>query len=95
MTILLFTHILLAIMTLVIAALAAFNIKAKKPATGSMYGMWYSFAGIVLTGFGLFVANPNSLGHLCLLTAVYATLLSGIQLYSKKVVASTSDNSAL
>jgi hypothetical protein len=95
MTILLLTHIVLAVSTLVIAAIATVNVKAKKATSRTTKAMWYSFGGIVLTGFGLFIANPNSLGHLCALTAVYAALLSSVQVYSKKMaVLASSDISS-
>lgn len=84
MTILLAIHIFLSTITLVFTALAAVATARQKKATGQLAAMWYSFGGIILTGFGLLIVNPNSLGHLCVLAAVYAALLSSVQMYSKK-----------
>lgn len=76
-TLILFTHIILAVITLVFSARIIFG-------KDSIRSMWTSFAGVVVSGGILTLFTPHVFGKVCLMTAGYVLLLSMAQLYSIK-----------
>jgi hypothetical protein len=86
-TILLFVHILLALVTL--AASAKVVVDARRSTTASskrdLRVMWMSFISVVVSGTALVILAPSSLGHACALMSLYVVVVSGAHLYQKRV----------
>ena len=85
-TILLFIHVILALVTLV-GSVAAFQaIRHQQSAMKPLVAMWSSFAAVAITGGGLVFMAPGALGHTCVLLSVYVALTTSVQLYQKRAL---------
>jgi NADH:ubiquinone oxidoreductase subunit 6 (subunit J) len=76
-TLILFTHIILAVITLAFSAGVIFG-------KDTLRSMWASFAGLIVSGAVLTLGSPHAFGKVCLMTAGYVLLLSMARLYSIK-----------
>jgi tryptophan-rich sensory protein len=73
-TLILFIHVVLAIITVGFSARVIFG-------KDNIRSMWTSFAGVVVSGGILTLFTPHVFGKVCLMTAGYIILLSATHLF--------------
>lgn len=85
-TILLFLHILLALVTLTASLSVVVDVRRSALARSkrNLQAMWTSFIGVMLSGIILIIVTPSSLGHACALMSLYVVIVSGVHLYQKR-----------
>lgn len=84
-SILLFIHVVLALVTLVASLKVVIDVR-RQPAESKqgLVAMWASFVSTMITGAALVVIVPSSLGHACALMSLYVVVVTGVQLYQKR-----------
>ena len=85
-TVLLFIHVLLALITLVASTKVVVDVRRRDAAQSKrgVVAMWTSFAAVMASGVVLIIVTPASLGHACALMSLYVVIVSGVQLYQKR-----------
>ena len=85
-TVLLFTHVLLALITLAASTKVVVDVRRHNAAQGKrgVVAMWASFTAVMVSGVALIVVTPASLGHACALMSLYVVIVAGVQLYQKR-----------
>lgn len=87
-TVLLFIHVLLALITLATSTKVVVDVRRRDIAQSKrgVVAMWTSFATVIVSGVALIVVTPASLGHACALMSLYVVIVAGVQLYQKRAI---------
>ena len=84
--VILFVHILLALVTLASSAKVVIDVRrnALTQTKRDLRAMWASFIAVVTSGVVLVIVTPSSLGHACALMSLYIVVVAGVQVYQKR-----------
>ncbi len=84
--VILFVHILLALVTLASSVKVVIDVRrhASMQSKRDVQAMWASFIAVMMSGAALVIITPSSLGHACALMSLYIVVVSGVQVYQKR-----------